>query len=188
MKHHADLTNFQTTTKSETYENILLYCEGLFYKQRNWVCNLSNTASLLWHGYKSRQGTAQEHVNWAGFYVLNKNSSNTGADKVDDELILGPFQGKVACQTIQFGKGVCGTAAADKVTQVVSDVEKFKGHIACDGETKSEIVVPILSPDTNEILGVIDIDCEQLDGFDSEDQEYLERLAKLLATSCDWNF
>lgn len=178
MEHHADLANFTGSSKAELYDTILLSCQGLFHGQRNWVCNLANTASLLWHGYKSQAQTSQEKVNWTGFYVVN--------NQVKDELILGPFMGKVACQTIRMGRGVCGTAAAEKKTQVVDDVEQFPGHIACDGETKSEIVVPILNPKTGEILGVIDIDCEELNGFDQVDQQFLEKLAQLLAISCDW--
>lgn len=181
-QHHADLANFSSVeTKAAMYDSILLSCEGLFHGQRNWVCNLANAAALLWHGYKSREGTPQASVNWAGFYVQNPQAPQKGT-----ELILGPFQGKVACQTISVGKGVCGTAASEIKTQVVRDVEQFPGHIACDGETKSEIVVPIVDPATGQVVGVIDIDCEELAGFDDEDKEYLEKLAALLASSCDW--
>jgi L-methionine (R)-S-oxide reductase len=101
-----------------------------------------------------------------------------------NQLILGPFNGKVACQTISFGKGVCGTAASTKVTQLVPDVEKFPGHIACDGDSRSEIVVPILVDGTT--VAIIDIDCAMENGFDSIDRQYLEELAKLLSGSCDW--
>ena len=99
--------------------------------------NLANTASLLWHALHSLPAPSNQ-VNWAGFYVLD--TSNTSRD----QLILGPFQGKVACQTIAFGRGVCGTAAAKVQTQLVPDVEAFPGHIACDGESRSEIVVPVV--------------------------------------------
>jgi L-methionine (R)-S-oxide reductase len=121
-------------------------------------------------------------VNWAGFYVLDKSSK-------EPQLILGPFQGKVACQTIKFGKGVCGTAAATHETQLVRDVEGFPGHIACDGDSKSEIVVPILvaqDDGSKKLVAIIDIDCAELNGFDEVDKENLEQLAALLATSCDW--
>jgi len=97
--------------------------------------NTANTASLLWHAFHSLQSPSNQ-VNWAGFYVLDKT--------VADQLILGPFHGKVACQTIAFGRGVCGVAAASGETQLVPDVERFPGHIACDGDSKSEIVVPII--------------------------------------------
>ncbi|KAK3068936.1 hypothetical protein LTR53_013114 [Teratosphaeriaceae sp. CCFEE 6253] len=115
-------------------------------------------------------------VNWAGFYVLDT--------AVPDQLILGPFHGKVACQTIAFGRGVCGAAAASGETQLVPDVEKFPGHIACDGDSKSEIVVPVVK--NGEVLAIIDVDCAVEEGFDSEDRRQLEQLARLLAESCDW--
>ena len=115
-------------------------------------------------------------VNWAGFYVLDSS--------IPDQLILGPFQGKVACQTIAFGKGVCGAAAQSQKTQLVPDVEKFPGHIACDGDSKSEIVVPIIK--AGKVVAIIDIDCAVENGFDEDDQEQLESLARLLAQSCDW--
>jgi len=115
-------------------------------------------------------------VNWAGFYVVDPLQSS--------QLILGPFQGKVACQTITIGKGVCGTAAADRKTVLVEDVEKFPGHIACDGDTQSEIVVPIVAG--GRVVGVIDIDCADLGGFNDVDKRGLEDLAELLAESCDW--
>jgi putative methionine-R-sulfoxide reductase with GAF domain len=94
--------------------------------------------------------------------------------------------GRVACQTIPFGKGVCGDAAATAETQLVPDVEARPGHIACDGDTKSEIVVPIVLEDGKKVVGVIDVDCADLKGFDEVDQRWLEKLARLLASSCDW--
>ncbi|THZ44483.1 hypothetical protein D6C87_03555 [Aureobasidium pullulans] len=99
--------------------------------------NLSNAASLLWHCLHALPSPSN-HTNWTGFYVLDPSSPPT------TQLILGPFQGKVACQTIRFGRGVCGVAAQTKTTQVVGDVEMFPGHIACDAESKSEIVVPVI--------------------------------------------
>lgn len=102
--------------------------------QRNWVCNLANAASLLWHMYHSLPAPSSS-VNWAGFYVIDP--------MVSEQLILGPFQGKVACQIIRFGRGVCGKAAKMGETVLVPDVEKFEEHIACDNESRSEIVVPI---------------------------------------------
>jgi len=141
-----------------------------------WGCsNLANAASLLWHAYKSLPEPSSQ-VNWAGFYVLDA--------KKAEQLILGPFQGKVACQTIGFGRGVCGAAAKTRITQVVDDVEKFPGHIACDSESRSEIVVPILKD--GEVVAIIDVDCAVVDGFDTEDEYWLEQLANLLSESCDW--
>ncbi|CAI7387616.1 CGH_1_collapsed_G0033100.mRNA.1.CDS.1 [Saccharomyces cerevisiae] len=170
--HHADHVNYSSNlNKEEILEQLLLSYEGLSDGQVNWVCNLSNASSLIWHAYKS----LGVDINWAGFYVTQASEKNT--------LILGPFQGKVACQMIQFGKGVCGTAASTKETQIVPDVNKYPGHIACDGETKSEIVVPIISND-GKTLGVIDIDCLDYEGFDHVDKEFLEKLAKLINKSC----
>ncbi|KEY67104.1 hypothetical protein S7711_07079 [Stachybotrys chartarum IBT 7711] len=117
-----------------------------------------------------------------GFYVLDTSSSRP-------QLILGPFQGKVACQTILFGQGVCGAAAESKTTQLVEDVEHFPGHIACDGDSKSEIVVPIVVKAADgqlKVVAIIDVDCAELNGFDEVDKKYLEQLAQLLSSSCDW--
>ncbi|KAI0471273.1 GAF domain-like protein [Xylaria cf. heliscus] len=173
---HADASNFaQGVTKEEAYEQVLLQAEGLFDGQRNWVCNLANTASLLWHAYKSLPAPSNQ-VNWAGFYTLDATKPQ--------QLILGPFQGKVACQTIQFGRGVCGAAAATQTTQLVPDVEAFPGHIACDGDSKSEIVVPVVVGDR--VVAIIDVDCAELNGFDEVDRGFLEKLAALLAGACDW--
>ncbi|KAM0333265.1 hypothetical protein ACHAQA_001926 [Verticillium albo-atrum] len=182
---HADASNFAAgVTKAEAYEQVLAQAEGLFHEQRNWVSpalsstpiNLSNTASLLWHALHSLPAPS-DAVNWAGFYVLDPRATG-------QQLILGPFHGKVACQTIAFGRGVCGAAAATGETQLVRDVEAFPGHIACDGDSKSEIVVPIVVE--GKVVAIIDIDCAVLDGFDEVDREWLERLAVLLAKSCDW--
>ncbi|KAH6899945.1 GAF domain-like protein [Thelonectria olida] len=178
---HADASNFADgVTKGDAYEQVLMQAEGLFTGQRNWVCNLSNAAALLWHAYKSL-GAPSNEVNWAGFYVLDKSAK-------EPQLILGPFQGKVACQTIQFGRGVCGTAAQTRTTQLVKDVEAFPGHIACDGDSKSEIVVPIVADQGGQekVVAIIDIDCAALNGFDDVDQKNLEQLAALLGKSCDW--
>ncbi|GAP85821.2 putative gaf domain nucleotide-binding protein [Rosellinia necatrix] len=175
---HADASNFAAgVTKQEAYEQVLLQAEGLFDDQRNWVCNLANTASLLWHAYKSLPAPSSE-VNWAGFYTLDARKT------AKPQLILGPFQGKVACQTIVFGRGVCGTAASARATQLVPDVEKFPGHIACDGDSRSEIVVPVVVGD--KVVAIIDVDCAVLDGFDDVDRLYLEKLAALVGRSCDW--
>lgn len=126
---------------------------------------------------------ASHNTTQSGFYVLDPSSTRP-------QLILGPFQGKVACQTIAFDRGVCGAAAATKETQLVADVDKFPGHIACDGDSKSEIVVPILA-DTDgsavkKVVAIIDIDCTVENGFDELDKKYLEELAELLGKSCDW--
>lgn len=116
-----------------------------------------------------------------GFYTLDPSSPA-------DQLILGPFQGKVACQTIRFGKGVCGAAAASQETQLVPDVDQFPGHIACDSESRSEIVVPIVVEGEagKKVVAIIDVDCAVVNGFDEVDSKYLGELAALLARGCDW--
>lgn len=173
-KNHADYSDFnEFTSRDDTFDMLLMSYESLCEGQRDWVCNLSNAASLLWHAYKS----LNVEVNWAGFYIVR--------DGKPTELLLGPFQGKVACQSIPFGQGVCGAAAETQKTQVVSDVGKFSGHIACDGDTKSEIVVPIISDD-GKTTGVIDLDCGDFNGFGESDKIYLERLAQLITKTCDF--
>jgi L-methionine (R)-S-oxide reductase len=101
-------------------------------------------------------------------------------------LVLGPFMGHVACQTIAVGRGVCGAAAQLGRTQVVGDVDAFPGHIACDGASRSEIVVPVVGKDDGRVVAIIDVDCAELHGFDEVDRLYLEKLAALLAESCDF--
>lgn len=169
---HADSANFSAgLSKSESYNSLLLSMEGLLTPF--WVPNLSNAASLLWHHFQS-QGI---RVNWAGFYTMQ-----TGEPK----LILGPFMGKVACQEIPVGSGVCGTAALTREVQLVDDVNSHPNHIACDSETQSEIVVPIISSkNPQKVLAVIDIDCLDPQGFDEVDATYLGKLAKLLAPSLE---
>ncbi|KAF2740143.1 GAF domain-like protein [Polyplosphaeria fusca] len=173
---HAEASAFaQGSSKKDIYAQVLEQASALFEGQRNWVCNLSNTASLLYHGLRSLPSPSAA-VNWAGFYVIDP--KNPG------QLILGPFHGQVACQTIAFGKGVCGAAAQSGATQLVEDVEQFPGHIACDSQSRSEIVVPIRQE--GKVVAIIDIDCAELKGFDLEDRVALERLANLLAESCEF--
>ncbi|EME49463.1 hypothetical protein DOTSEDRAFT_68281 [Dothistroma septosporum NZE10] len=173
---HADSSSFAAgVNKTAAYDQIIEQAEALFDGQRNWVCNTANAASLLWHAYHALPSPSNK-VNWAGFYIADPSREH--------HLILGPFQGKVACQTIQFGKGVCGAAASSRATQLVPDVEKFAGHIACDGDSKSEIVVPIVAEDR--VVAIIDIDCAVKNGFDEEDRAKLEKLAVVLASACDW--
>ena len=126
------------------------------------VSNLANASALLWQ--------ALENINWAGFYLLQ-----------NDVLILGPFQGKPACTVIPVGKGVCGTAAAQRKTQLVADVHAFPGHIACDSASNSEIVIPIYKE--GEIFGVLDIDSPIYGRFTEEDRLGLEDFVKILEQS-----
>ncbi|KAK8154600.1 GAF domain-like protein [Phyllosticta citrichinensis] len=190
---HAESSTFaRGITKAQAYAQVLEQAAALMDGQRNWVphhhdlnrtndaralSNLSNLASLLYHACRSLPAPSSA-VNWCGFYVLDPSAA------ARDQLVLGPFQGHVACQTIKFGRGVCGTAAATKSTQLVPDVEQFPGHIACDGASKSEIVVPIVQRD--QCVAIIDVDCAELGGFDQEDQKYLEQVAKLIAEGCDF--
>lgn len=127
--------------------------------------NLANTSALLWYALKD--------INWAGFYLME-----------DDQLLLGPFQGKPACIYIAVGRGVCGTAVAEGRTQLVDDVHKFSGHIACDSASNSEIVVPIR--DGDRIVGVLDVDSPHFARFDAQDQEGLEGIVKILERACAW--
>ena len=123
------------------------------------MTNLANASALLFEKLSD--------INWAGFYTIK-----------DSKLVLGPFQGKVACTIIQIGKGVCGTAVATDSTQLVPDVHKFPGHIACDSASNSEIVVPLRKD--GKVFGVLDIDSTSLGRFTEEDKDHLEYLAGLL--------
>ncbi|KAI5369662.1 Putative Free Met sulfoxide reductase, GAF domain, GAF-like domain superfamily [Septoria linicola] len=174
---HADSSNFVSgVSKTQAYDQVIEQATALFAGQRNWLrSNTANAASLLWHAYHALQEPSNK-VNWAGFYTLDHTTR--------EQLILGPFHGKVACQTIKFGKGVCGAAAASLKTQLVPDVEQFPGHIACDGDSRSEVVVPIVKH--GKVVAIIDIDCAVVNGFDEEDKVKLEQLAQLLADACDW--
>lgn len=126
---HADQANFAlTATKTEVYEHILESVDALLAGQRNWVAGLANTASLLWHGLNS---SSAKKKNWTGFYVVDRR------DRA--QLILAPFHGKVACQVIKIGKGVCGRAAETAQTQLVRNVHDFADHIACDSETNRSV-------------------------------------------------
>lgn len=169
MEHHADYSDFNgSASRKDSLETLISSYEALSDSQSNWVANLANCSSLLYHLYKN------SGVNWAGFYVVDKD--------VENHLILGPFMGKVACQSIKYGTGVCGTAVTKLETQLVKNVDEFPGHIACDGDTKSEIVVPIIQ--NGIIRGVLDIDCVNLNGFDETDQYYLEILVQKIADTC----
>ena len=175
---HAEASNFKAgISKREAYNQVLESLKSLLDNQRNWVCNTANAASLLWHLFHSLPPPSSE-VNWAGFYVADGQRKDTA------QLILGPFQGKVACQTIRIGSGVCGTVAKTGKSLRVDNVETFPGHIACDGASKSEIVVPVTL--NGNVVAVIDVDCAQLRGFDEIDQSGLEEMARMLALACDW--
>ena len=146
------------SSKPETYALLLQQAEALLHGERDRIANAANLASLIWHSLPG--------LNWAGFYLFD-----------GSELVLGPFMGKPACVRIALGKGVCGTAASTRTTQVVEDVHAFPGHIACDAASNSEIVVPLVRDGV--LLGVLDLDSPLLKRFDAEDREALEQLTAL---------
>lgn len=150
----------------DCYKLIIEQLKALLENETSLIPNLANASALL--------GMALKDINWVGFYLINNN-----------ELLLGPFQGKPACIHIPVGKGVCGTAVAEAKTQLVPDVHKFSGHIACDSDSRSEIVIPII---VNGIIkGVLDIDSPILNRFDSFDKDCLENFVNILEDSCEWN-
>jgi L-methionine (R)-S-oxide reductase len=153
-----------TGSKREIYDELARQARGLLEGERDAIANAANLAALIFGGLAE--------INWAGFYFLK-----------GGELVLGPFQGKPACVRIALGKGVCGTAMAERRTLVVPDVEKFPGHIPCDADSRSEIVVPLL--DGGRAIGVLDIDSPNLDRFDEEDRDGLESLASLWLRASD---
>ncbi len=155
----------RSAAKPEAYRDLALALDGLIGDERDWVANTANAAALIF--------TSLTDVNWAGFYLLR-----------GGELVLGPFQGQPACIRIALGRGVCGTAAAERRTLVVPDVHAFPGHIACDAASRSELVVPLLAGDR--LLGVVDLDSPQPGRFDAEDAAGIEALATLVAARSDW--
>lgn len=159
------IKKINTKDKKAFYNYLNIKLTGLICEEPDWLANLSNASALLW--------LLLDEINWVGFYLYK-----------NDELVLGPFQGKPACTHIQIGKGVCGTAAGEKKTQVVKDVHEFPGHIACDCASQSEIVVPIVH-DGN-LVGVLDIDSPILNRFDEEDALYLEKFVSILNKYIDW--
>ena len=155
----AEDLNIIQGTKEQKYQALLPQIEGLLLGEDDVVANLANVTAAL----KEQFGWL-----WVGFYLVKK-----------DELVLGPFQGPVACTRIKKGRGVCGTSWAEATTLIVPDVEKFSGHIACSSASKSEIVLPILV--NGEVVGVLDVDSEYLNYFDVIDQQYLEKVIALLS-------
>ena len=151
--------------KAETYALLAEQGAALFHGERDRIANAANLASLIWHSLPD--------LNWAGFYLFDGR-----------ELVLGPFMGKPACVRIALGRGVCGTAAATRETQVVRDVHAFPGHIACDATSASEIVVPLVAAD-GRLLGVLDLDSPVTARFDDADRAGLERVAALWIAASD---
>ena len=146
-------------TKTVQYESLIPQIKGLLEGEDDLIANLANVTAAL----KEQFGWL-----WVGFYLVK-----------NDELVLGPFQGPVACTRIKKGRGVCGTSWAQEKTLIVPDVEKFPGHIACSSLSKSEIVIPVFK--NNKVVGVLDVDSAELNEFDETDQRYLEEIVRLIS-------
>jgi len=153
-----DLTIITSTDKKEQYLSLIPQIEALLYGESDLVANLANVCAALKEQFKWF---------WVGFYLVKK-----------DELVLGPFQGPVACTRIGKGKGVCGSSWAQAETLIVPDVDAFPGHIACASASKSEIVLPLFH--NNEVVGVLDVDSEYLAHFDETDAQYLQQIIGLI--------
>jgi len=151
----------QTGNKEEKYRHLIPQLEALVGAEKDLIANLANTAAALHQTFG---------FFWVGFYVIK-----------DDELVLAPFQGPIACTRIKYGKGVCGTAWMQGQTIIVPDVEQFPGHIACNSQSKSEIVVPLFS--NGSMIGVLDIDSDHLNSFDETDQFYLEIICAIAVSN-----
>ncbi|GGH05358.1 GAF domain-containing protein [Mucilaginibacter phyllosphaerae] len=153
-----DLQIIASANKKERYQSLIPQIEALLYGETDLVANLANIAAAL-----------KEQFNWfwVGFYLVKQ-----------DELVLGPFQGPVACTRIAKGRGVCGTAWAKAETLIVPDVEEFPGHIACSSLSRSEIVLPLTH--RNEVIGVLDVDSSALNEFDETDARYLNQIIGLI--------
>ena len=151
------VTPIEIKKKREFYDILYLQVKALIEGEEDMIANLANISALLYE--------QMDDINWVGFYLVKQG-----------ELVLGPFQGKVACVRIPIGEGVCGTAVFQNKTQLVADVHKFPGHIACDHASNSEIVIPIQY--NNQVVGVLDIDSPRKVRFDSEDQAGLEKIVK----------
>lgn len=146
------------------YSIVLNKLDEFFGDEKNFIANAANLSALLY--------SYMEDINWVGFYMLN-----------DQELVLGPFQGKVACIRIDVGKGVCGTAAKKRETVIVDDVHSFPGHIACDLASNSELVVPLIRD--GELFGVLDIDSPEFKRFTDEDKTNIEKIVETLLKCSD---
>ena len=148
------------TSLEEKYKLVIKQLKALLNRNDHELSNLSNLTSALKQTFSK--------ISWVGFYLYDK-----------ERLYLGPFQGKVACTTIEIGKGVCGTAASKKETIIVHDVDKFPGHITCDSDSKSEIVVPIINKD-GKLFGVLDLDSNEYNSFNETDKIYLNEICTFL--------
>ena len=156
----AEELNIIEGTKEEKYEALLKQIESVVADESDLVANMANVASMIHETF---------HFWWTGFYRVIS----------DKELVLGPFQGPLACTRIRKGRGVCGTAWAEAKTQVVPDVDLFPGHIACSSASRSEIVVPLFD-EKDEVFAVLDIDSAELNTFDETDKMYLEKISYIM--------
>jgi len=147
-----------TATKEEKYKSLIPQIEALIGSETDLIANLANISAALKEGIG---------FFWVGFYIVK-----------EDELVLGPFQGPIACTRIRKGKGVCGTAWAERKTIIVEDVDQFPGHIACSSDSKSEIVLPAFKDGS--VALILDVDSDQSSGFDEVDKEWLEKLMKII--------
>jgi GAF domain-containing protein len=157
-----DAAPIRASSKARLYAELAAQARELLRGETDRIANAANFAALVWH--------ALPEINWCGFYFFDGR-----------ELVVGPFQGKPACVRIALGKGVCGTAAATRATQLVPDVHAFPGHIACDSASESEIVVPLLTGDR--LLGVWDVDSPRRARFDADDRVGMERLCAVFVES-----
>lgn len=161
----AEITlDLRALPKAEAYEQLQQHCDAVLAGVHDEIAEMATLSCLLHHAFG--------HL-WTGFYRVVE---------PDRLLRVGPYQGTLGCLDIRFGRGVCGTAAAERRTVVVEDVEAFPGHIACDGRSRSEIVVPVLGPD-GALLAVLDVDSEHLATFDGTDRAALERLVSRFAAA-----
>jgi GAF domain-containing protein len=158
------LAEQRIVSKSELYDELAPQLSSLLAGERDLVANAANFAALVFHSLPD--------LNWAGFYFVKAG-----------ELVLGPFQGKPACMRIAFGRGVCGTAAVKRVTTIVPNVHEFPGHIACDMESKSEIVIPLMK--NERFIGVLDLDSPKHSRFDEADAAGLETLLQILLAATE---
>ncbi|MBV8122620.1 MAG: GAF domain-containing protein [Paucibacter sp.] len=161
----APLNMSSTLRKQESYVELLALTRGLIDGERDWLASLSNFSALVF--------SQVPDLNWAGFYVAR-----------DGELVLGPFQGKVACIRIPFERGVCGACARTGEAQIVPDVHQFEGHIACDAASRSELVVPLMRGE--ELLGVFDLDSPIPARFDIDDAQGIAKAIAHLAQGTNW--
>lgn len=162
-----EVKTLTATDKPEFYRDLQSQLGGLLSGERDAIANAANTSALLFQ--------MMPDINWAGFYFL----------EAEEELLLGPFQGKPACVRIAVGRGVCGTAVEKAETMLVEDVHEFPGHIACDAASRSELVVPLILD--GEVFGVLDIDSPIPSRFDAADQAGIEAIVEIFIAATNWD-